>query len=63
MHDNHGITKVDKFSYLKSLLEGTAAKVIQGLTLSDANYDSAIALLQERFGRTQDIITSHMEEE
>ena len=62
MHDNNEISKVDKFSYLKSLLEGAAAKAIQGLTLSDANYDSAIDLLKERFGKSQAIITAHMEE-
>ena len=62
VHDNGEISKVDKFSYLKSLLEGAAAKAIQGLTLSDANYDSAVDLLVERFGKTQAIITAHMEE-
>ena len=44
MRENNGIQKVDKCSYLKSLLEGPAARVIQGLTLSDANYDAAIDL-------------------
>ena len=44
MHENNGIQKVDKFSYLKSLLEGPAARAIQGLTLSAANYDAAIDL-------------------
>ena len=47
---------------LKSLLEGPAARAIQGLTLSKANYDSAIGILRERFGKTQAIITAHMEE-
>ena len=62
MHENNGVPKIDKFSYLKSLLEGPAARAIQGLTLSEANYDSAIVILQERFGKTQAIITAHMEE-
>ena len=44
------------------MLEGAAAKAIQGLTLSDANYDSAVDLLRERFGKSQAIITAHMEE-
>ena len=43
--------RVDKFSYLKSLLEGPAARSIQGLTLSAANYDAAIDLLVKRFGK------------
>ena len=30
--------------------------------LSEGNYDAAIAMLQERFGRSQQIITAHMDE-
>ena len=41
IHDNPDISKIDKFNYLCSLLEGTANKVMQGLTLTEANYDSA----------------------
>ena len=62
VHENPNMSKIDKFSYLKSLMEGSAASCIQGLTLSEANYDSAITMLQERFGRPQQIITAHMEE-
>ena len=50
IHENEDIPKVDKFNYLNSLLEGAAFRTIQGLTLTTANYDSAIALLHERFG-------------
>ena len=52
---------MDKFNYLKSLLEGTAFKTVQGLTLTNLNYDSAIQLLKERFGNPQQIISAHME--
>ena len=62
MHENNDISKIDKFNYLNSLLEGTAALTIQGLTLTAANYDSAIELLKKRFGNTQQIISTHMEE-
>ena len=62
MHENHGVPKIDKVSYLKSPLEGPVARAIQGLTLSDANYDSDIGILQERYGNPQAIITAHMEE-
>ena len=62
VHEYCEITKVDKFSYLKSLLEGAAAKAIQGLALSDANYDSAVDLFRERFSKSQANITAHMEE-
>ena len=62
VHENARMSKVNKFSYLKSLVEGPASGCIQGLTLSEANYDANIAMLQERFGRPQQIITAHMEE-
>ena len=32
------MSKIEKFSYLKSLIEGYAVSCIQGLTLSEANY-------------------------
>ena len=61
IHDNNDIPKVDKFNYSKSLLEGTVFKIVQGLTLSDLNYDSAIQMLKERFGNPQQIISARME--
>lgn len=62
VHENRDISKIDKFHYLNSLLEGTASIAIQGLGLTEANYDAAIALLKERFGDPQAIIAAHMEE-
>ena len=59
---NLDISKVDKFNYLHSLLEGTEASAIQGLTLSESNYNSAIQLLKGRFGKPQQIIFAHMDE-
>jgi hypothetical protein len=49
-------------NYLFSHLEGAAARSVQGLTLTEANYDAAIAILEERFGRPQQIIAAHMDE-
>ena len=43
-------------------MEGTAASTIQGLSLSEANYDSALELLKGRFGKPQQIISAHMDE-
>ena len=62
VHDNAGISVIDKFNYLSSLLEGPAHRTIQGLTMNESNYDSAIRLLQDRFGKPQLIISVHMEE-
>ena len=33
IHDNNQLTKIDKFNYLVSLLDGAAARAIKGLTL------------------------------
>ena len=62
IHNNNDISKIDKFNYLNSLLEGTALRAIQGLTLTGANYDAAIEILRDRFGQPQQIITAHMDE-
>ena len=49
IHKNNTLSAVDRFNYLHALLEGPAAKSIQGLALSDANYAAAIAILKDRF--------------
>ena len=53
---------IDKFNYLKGLVEGPAASAIQELTLSEGNYTAALELPKERFGKKQNIIAAHMEE-
>lgn len=62
VHDNASLSKIDKFNYLRSLLEGAASRAIQGLALSNNNYDAAVEILEQRFGKTQQIISAHMEE-
>ena len=62
IHCNDELSAIDKFNYLKALLEGPAAQAIQGLTLSEANYTAAIELIKERFGKTQQIISAHIDE-
>ena len=62
VHDNREISAVDKFNYLKSLLEGPAVRCIEGLPITEHDYRSAVDLLQHRFGRTQQVITAHMDE-
>ena len=59
--NNPGLSVIDKFNYLNSLLEGTAACSIQGLILSEKSYEAAKEILNECFGKTQAIISAHME--
>ena len=62
IHDNTSIPVVDKLNYLNSLLEVQLTKPYKGLTLNQRNYDSAIRLLQDRYGKPQHIVSAHMEE-
>ena len=62
IHDNVELTSIDKFNYLNSLLESSAAAAaIARLTLSEANYSEAVAILTKRFGNRQQIVTKHMD--
>ena len=51
---------IDKCNHLNSLLEGQALREIQGLT--NANYQSAVEILHQCFGKPQQIISTHMDE-
>lgn len=61
VHSNGDLTNVEKFNYLRSLLERTPHDAITGLTLSSANYREAVEILHKRFGNKQMIISKHME--
>ena len=52
---------MNKFNYLQSLLDGSASRAIKGLTLTSVNYDNAISILHERFGKTQQTTAAHMD--
>ena len=59
--ENTLLAEIDKFNYLRSLLQGPAMDAIAGLTLTAANYKAAIAVLKKRFGNKQQIISRHMD--
>ncbi len=60
-HSSRDSSDLDKFNYLRSLLERSAYEAIAGLTLSSANYAEAVAILKKRFGNKQLIVSKHME--
>ena len=60
-HNNEKLSAVDKFNYLHSLLDGAVASSIQGLPVTEDNYENAVEILKDRFGRKQQIISAHME--
>lgn len=45
IRDNPGISKLNKFNYLNSVLEGPAARAIAGSTLTASNYERAVQIL------------------
>ena len=55
------MSDIDKFTYLRSLLEHTASEAISGLTLTTANYTEAVDILRKHFGDNDRVIESHME--
>ena len=59
--ENKALSDVDKFNYLKTLVEGTAAAAIRGLPLTADNYEAVKNILKKRFGQPQVIINAHME--
>ena len=61
VHNNDTLSKVDKFNYLKALLEGPAAAAIAGFTLTEGNYETALKLLKDRYANPQVIVSSHVD--
>lgn len=61
VHNNKSISSVDKFNYLKGLLDGSAASAITGLSLTGENYETAVDILKKRFANPQLLISSHMD--
>lgn len=49
INNNHSISKIQKFHYLKSALKDRAANILSSLSASETNYDVAWSLLSERF--------------
>ncbi|UYV73480.1 hypothetical protein LAZ67_10003636, partial [Cordylochernes scorpioides] len=60
IHQNNSLNPIDKFNYLKSHLGRTALNTVEGFALSADNYEKAIKLLKDRFGREDILISRHM---
>ena len=61
IHKSPLLSPVEKFSYLQSLLESSAAEAVSGLAVTAANYEEAIKILKRRYGNKQLIISRHMD--
>lgn len=60
IHENSELSKTEKLTHLKSYLVGPAARAIAGLKITESNYDAAIDMLKERFGRKDLIVSVHV---
>ena len=60
VHRRTDLTNIEKFTYLRSLLDKTALQAIEGFFLTTENYTAAWRLLNERFGNEQISISSYM---
>lgn len=59
VHNQTNVAKIDKFNYLVGQLSGIALKTIAGLPLTSENYQVAVDLLKERYGKNHLIIEAH----
>ena len=60
VHRRTDLTNIEKFTYLRSLLDKTALQAIERFFLTAENYTAAWRLLNERFGNEQISISSYM---
>ena len=56
------LANIDKFKYLRSFLEELPRRVIAGLSLTEANYSSAVEILKERYAKPTVIKRAHINE-
>ena len=59
IHDNKKLGTIHKYNYLRSYLHDAAKDCINGLTLTEGNYKTAVEILTERFGNTQVLIRAY----
>lgn len=60
IHENNSLSSVEKFLYLRTSLTGKAAAVVSGLQATEDNYNSAVDMLKERFGRQDILVQEHL---
>ena len=61
IHNSSELSDVQKFIYLRSYLTDAPMKSVSGLTLTNENFRKALAILKERYGNKQAIVSTHME--
>ncbi|XP_012563880.1 uncharacterized protein LOC105848354 [Hydra vulgaris] len=54
------LSGIQKITYLRNLLKGSALSSISGISLSDENYKIALDILKERYENKHNMISFHM---
>lgn len=60
IHSNESISKINKFHYLRSSLEGSAATIIKSIEFTAVNYTVAWGLICERSDCKRVLINNHL---
>ncbi len=60
IHKNESLSDIDKFTYLRGLVEEPAKSSIAGFALTAVNYSMAVEVLQQRFGNKTVVQRAHM---
>ncbi|XP_061720042.1 uncharacterized protein LOC133527166 [Cydia pomonella] len=61
VHNNSSLNEINKFYYLRTSLEGSAALVIKSLEISAANYAVAWSLLCDRYDNKRQLVHNHLQ--
>ena len=61
INTNDSLSQTEKFLYLRTLLKGPAQKCIEGLTVTESNYEKAVAKIKARFGDTKLLIATYVD--
>lgn len=61
IHSNATLPRIEKFKYLLSYLTGPAKDAIEGIRLADDNYDFAVKIITNRFGRKDLLVDDHLD--
>jgi hypothetical protein len=61
IHLNDCLSDVDKFNYLRGLVDEPAKSCIAGFSLTSGNYQAAVNILKERYGKKSAIQRAHMQ--
>ncbi|XP_053698889.1 uncharacterized protein LOC128745843 [Sabethes cyaneus] len=61
IHKNQQLSAMDKFTYLKSSLNGEALQEINSVEMTEANYDVAWITLEQKYENKKLIVKAHLE--